>query len=410
MRVIGADGQIYPSLKVRPTGDLQLDRMAVDLNAAGVPAPLSPDFASEAKYALYPPVHERSVPVFGAMTTTPYGSWSEDVLWVQMRLPLGLPVDDLSRVGAVPDLSSARQLCDGYNTFLFAERSESQNILGFRRPVTELDLVDLQFDHGISTVQRTGDGKVKLFLPEFLAVHDRNVWSVRPYSRQMVDPINSATGSQAGRKLLDLAVHVLSPANVGATLVWLLDDDALDSTCFGIEHAVDLEPFNAVAPVAFAALRSLCAQNDRAVMISERGLALRYGVELRSRPESAVKTDGGTRHNSAASASNEEPRAAFFVVSQDGPVSVFFRGRKIASFQYGQWSAECGECAGERKVHARTDKGQDVEVPCPVCDATGTVWSEGPIVPERVFRVKFDLHGAVLDGVENAATSTLRFL
>lgn len=370
-------------------------RLEEDLAAAGVKRPLSPDFAAEVLYALFPPVHERLTPNFGALTYTPYAFRSEGVTWVQMRLPLESTIGGFDRLGNVTERQAARQLCDGYSTFLLADVAEPDNLLAATHPVTELDLVNLGRE-GIYAVQRTGDGKVKLFLPEFLAVHDKNAWAVRPYSREMADPIRSAAAvfSDVGERLLDLAVHVLSPANVGATMVWLLDDQAVDSPCLNKSHATPVEPLDVSTTVAYPALRSLCSQNDRAVVVSTDGRLLSFGVELVAAPGTpALVTDGGTRHNSAANASNAEDRAVFYVVSSDGPVSVFYAGVKIATFVYGQWARECPTCEGSGRVvikqevdSSRTDsstRGDAASIECPNCDATGRRWFQGPIVPDR---------------------------
>ena len=225
---------------------------------------MAPTFADDVLYALFPPIHERLVPNFGAMTLDPLGYEYDGIEWAQPRLPFPVSIVGI-KVGSLVDPVAGRQLCDGYTTFWMTQDGCASSIVALDSPATELDLVDLQHRHDVSTVQRTGDGKVKLFLPESLAVHDKNAWSLRPYSKQMAAPIRSARnlGSDIGERLLDLAVHVLSPANVGATLVWLLDDTASASTCFGTDHRKDVSPFGIGTSSSFLAVRSLCSQNDR---------------------------------------------------------------------------------------------------------------------------------------------------
>jgi hypothetical protein len=93
-------------------------------------------------------------------------------------------------------------------------------VVGANRPLDELSLSELQREQGYSTVQRTGGGAVKVFLPDVILVHERNAWTAKPYSRDMVWPLlpHVADPSYLDH-LLDMAVHVLSPAGIGATLV-----------------------------------------------------------------------------------------------------------------------------------------------------------------------------------------------
>lgn len=87
-------------------------------------------------------------------------------------------------------------------------------MVAFDGPADELGFSTFQTQHGFSTVQRGGDGKVELFLPEAIAIHDKNTWTLKPYSWKMIWPILQMPLSPALPDLLDLAVHVLSPSKV----------------------------------------------------------------------------------------------------------------------------------------------------------------------------------------------------
>ena len=61
----------------------------------------------------------------------------------------------------------------------------------------------------------------------------------------------------------------------------------------------------------------------------EIGLHLRPSTEAHRDVE--VPTRSGTRHAAALRTSHDVPGAVFFVVSEDGPVTVYVRGRIVAS-------------------------------------------------------------------------------
>lgn len=335
----------------------------------GVALPLASHFAEEILYALFPPVHERQVPNFGALTLEPFGQESDGKSWVQLRLPF--PIQGLEPIAELWDVSTARQLCDGYSTFHLCD---SHRIATVPSPATELDLVKLQFEQNVTAVQRAGDGKVKVFLPDFMAVHDRNTWRARPYSRRMAEPLRSAhrLTSGVGDRILDLAVHVLSPANVGATIVWLLKPDTATTKSLGVDHRRDIESLSVTHMRSLAAVRSLCSQNDRAVVVDVDGNVIAYNVELVWPPGPALQVEGGTRHNSAANASKADADAVFFVVSSDGPVSLFFSGQRIASFESGSVQTACSECGGSGQSR---DKSK-----CDSCGGSGRAWVLSPMV------------------------------
>jgi hypothetical protein len=72
---------------------------------------------------------------------------------------------------------------------------------------------------------------------------------------------------------------------------------------------------------------------DRAALVDRDGKVTVVGVGLRSsdRSVSLVDSTGGTRHTSARRFSFDEPAVISFVVSADGPVSVFSDGAAAAT-------------------------------------------------------------------------------
>ena len=80
----------------------------------------------------------------------------------------------------------------------------------------------------------------------------------------------------------------------------------------------------------FAALLNALSQYDRAALVDPGGTVSTVGVQLRSSERS--RTLGpylGTRHTSALRFTADEPSTLVFVVSSNGPLSVFCRGERL---------------------------------------------------------------------------------
>lgn len=115
---------------------------------------------------------------------------------------------------------------------------------------------------------------------------------------------------------------------MGTTLAWWVDKTtpvpagAIDVSASGITIADG---------TCFAALRSLLRQHDGAAYCSPDGQVLSIGTHLQytKSAEQFIPQVGGTRHTSAQRHSFDEPRVVVFVVSEDGPVSVFSDGVKV---------------------------------------------------------------------------------
>jgi DNA integrity scanning protein DisA with diadenylate cyclase activity len=129
--------------------------------------------------------------------------------------------------------------------------------------------------------------------------------------------------------------HRISPHRIGATLLYLLDetprptkrrDEGISLETLGVSVLHEAEE-----PVLLHQVR----YRDGAVLIDRRGQLLASNVILRptKASEQAVPAMGGTRHTSAARHTYDCPDVLAFVVSIDGPVTVFSDGLRIAQMK-----------------------------------------------------------------------------
>jgi hypothetical protein len=317
------------------------------------PRLLTLDFEAEVLHAMYARPHERRRATFGAMTLVPYESEHNGSRISQMQIPLAQVGSEASLT--LEDPVVLRQMCDGYSTMLWVDQS-TPTVVSFERPRDELGCLAMSAG-GFATVQRLGTGDVRLTLPEMLLNWSGATWSVKPHysyvsalSGYSIPAVDSITEG------LKAAMHVLSPGGVGATLIIALGRGVPGSDpCFDLEHAEDGGGLDLRNESHGTMIRSLAAQNDRALLFDVDGRLLRFGVSLTpdpSRPRRHVPYRG-TRHTSALHASEDAPTYGFIVVSEDGPVTVMVGGRVLVSIREGNTTAEtCRGCAGRSKVPA----------------------------------------------------------
>ena len=270
--------------------------------------------AEEVEHALYPPKHEQKVTGYGSIVVTK---------------PLSAKIASLD----VRNLSAeiARQLADGVSTFSVVHKKLVRIMLRTASCVEELDLIELHRETKGILIHRNHHGVVRVFKDDAIYIHESGVWMTRPYARSILAKVENAVPQADSWKMdriLQFAFHVLSPWNVGATLVWWINERkrapkvGLDISASGM-YATDKGHYGA--------LRSILRQYDGALLISPNGQVQSIGYHLKytKKAEKFIKQVRGTRHTSAKRYSFDQASAVVFVVSEDGPVSVFSDGAKV---------------------------------------------------------------------------------
>jgi hypothetical protein len=276
----------------------------------------------ELEYARRPPLFERRAPIYGSIVLPDDRSLIESGELVDV-----IPLD------AMP-LDVARRFADGRSTFLVRQPDRPLQLACFRRSVQyEADLVEIQADIGATIVQRTAmSGVTRAFTDAGALEWAGYRWTNRPNARtqhEALQPFLPGVDKPVLAGLLELAVHWLSPARVGATLVLPGDHDEAG---LDLEHSVVPPALSVTTRYHYPALFAALMQTDLATIVAADGAVLRLAVGLRATPEagSAVDHSRGMRHRSAARYTFDQPGALAVVVSEDGPVSVFLRGRALS--------------------------------------------------------------------------------
>lgn len=367
-------------------------RLQEELVDDGVPLPLEGPLGEivldELDHARHPEVHEGALPRYGALVLQDGAE-----LWAGAKV-----APDVLRLD--PDgLELGRRLADGRSSFVLRYGAGSAKLVFFDRSLeSESSLVEVHRGSGAIVVQRTGAGLVRAVGPDGIVTWDTARWTFKPLAAHYAPPVRRLVPDADPTVLdglLELCVHWLSAARVGATVVWLLGD-------VGPEARLGLDLRSATPAPAlrvdhrghFAGLAGAAAQMDRAIVVGAAGQVAHFGVGLRSteRASRLVPPVGGTRHTSARRFSFDDLDTLVFVVSQDGPVTVFRGGAPAAELRVdpchganrfdapaargdpelarAQRCARCDSCLLIDVVEFSSWAGRPELLACPVCEAT----------------------------------------
>jgi hypothetical protein len=313
-------------LEANDTTTRRMLRLRHELDDDGIWLPDDVDLLelllAELDYARHPHAHEGVAPRYGALLATPEA--------LRRQPPESLEQLDISDI----PLGVARRLADGRSSFVARLVGGPDRLICFDRTREyESSAVHLTVGTGALVVQRLGRGWVRLTTPKGVAIWDGIHWSTKPLSMDLAtrvaahaptaDPIVLAN-------ILELCTHWLSAGRVGATLVWRLDGDPHELGHLNVATAVEIPSLDLTRRTHFAALLNAPSQYDRAALVDQAGIVTTVGVHLRSSELSrAIPPYGGTRHTSALRFTADEPTAIAFVVSSNGPLSVFVRGARL---------------------------------------------------------------------------------
>ena len=277
---------------------------------------------TELDYARRPPPFEGRPNIYGSFVLPGERSMINIDNLVEI-LDLGMPIEQ------------ARRFSDGRSSFLVRRADGELQLACFRRTIQyEADLVDIENATGASIVQRTLMGTTRVFTPSGAVEWNGHRWRLRPSSRVYLPAVRAAVPEAPKallQGLLDLAVHWLSPSRIGAT--FLLDLDPVPHDDHGLDMSAALESphLSVMQRHHYPPLFAVLGQTDLATLVAADGAIGALGVGLRSsvESESAVQMNQGMRHRSAARYTYDHHHTVAFVVSEDGPVTLFRRGTPI---------------------------------------------------------------------------------
>ena len=240
--------------------------------------------------------------------------------------------------GLAPDL--LRSLADGRHSLLLVVPGHAPRLLLLHDAIeTDQDYASHAIWVDGVIVANDGSGVVRIVTSSSVTFVEGRHWTTKNLVYEAAEDVVQvvpAADPDVVRRLLELTHHRISPKRVGATLLYALTAD------------VQLETNRRTEGISVAAL-GLSVRNERehsmfvhqaryrdgALLVGRDGILLAVNVIMRpSRAsEHAVAAMKGTRHTSAARHTYDCPDLLAFVVSTDGPVTVFSDGRRIAELK-----------------------------------------------------------------------------
>jgi DNA integrity scanning protein DisA with diadenylate cyclase activity len=285
---------------------------------------LESEVASELARCFDPYIFEQSIRPYGAI--------------VARETP------QLDRLGRLIDVEGLdpeviRSLADGQTSFVLVTKGEPLRLLVMH------GALDTDQDYASHAVWVDGviicnddDGAVRIVTDSSVTLVEGRRWIAKDLVFEAAEDILDfvpASNPEVVRRLLELAHHRISPRGVGATLLYQLEDNPRPT--HRRDDGVPLQRLglSIFDPQEASLVLHQVQYRDGAVLVSRGGQLIATNVILRptKASERTVPATGGTRHTSAARHTYDCPDVLAFVVSIDGPVTVFSDGKRIADLK-----------------------------------------------------------------------------
>lgn len=322
-----------------------------------VPSSLREAVIHELSYAIEPPIHEGSLPSFGAVITA-------------SRRRIADMVEEAyrGRECHLDDDSVMRRSADGVRCFYCHYVSSDRKvrkalwISDVTAFASEAALFSLRDEavfkstghpphkpnppDDIMVVQRNSSGEVRLLSCSGILSISQGQWTRRDYQyslkleefctdSQRIDADKKVLLEKVYRSMARLAVHILGAQRIGATLIVAIEPDELTNASVKFiesERALDVSKalLSITRKTDQTIIAHLLAHNDGAAIFSADGLLLsvKNWLTAEVQIEDIRQNPGGTRQLSAKSASRHTTLPVV-TVSSDGPVRAFFQGDQV---------------------------------------------------------------------------------
>ncbi|HIK17917.1 MAG TPA: DNA integrity scanning protein DisA nucleotide-binding domain protein [Leptolyngbyaceae cyanobacterium M33_DOE_097] len=262
--------------------------------------------------------------------------------------PYGFIVLEKNNVAAIKNtcqklsisLSEARRVADGCHGFSIFKSGVFHGVfIPQYAAYTELQLLQLQQELNAIICITDANGITKLFCDAGLFIHQYRSWQKKPcISRALKNICRCAPQAnfEILKDLLEFCFHDLSSRKIGATLVWCLaepDEEEWENMRPNF-MLKDIET-KVGSDRSVAVLRHLLTYTDGAAILDEQARAIGVGAQLKYSEASKrlIEAHAGTRHTSAQRFSYDFPKGIIFVVSSDGPVTVFSDGMNVTDLE-----------------------------------------------------------------------------
>lgn len=285
---------------------------------------LEDEISAELVRCFEPVVHEQDIRPYGAI--------------VARERP------NLELLGRLLPTSGVREdvihsLADGRQTLAVIVPGQPLQLLLLNEPMdTEQDFAShAVWVEGV-IIANDSRGIIRIVTDSSITVVQGRRWMTKDLVYEAAEDIMQIVPSadpRVVRKLLELTHHRISPQRIGATILYRTGEPS--STVKGRDAGIGLSTIalSVLNDAEYPLFVHLARYHDGALLVGRDGSLEAVNVIIRpsSASERAVPAMKGTRHTSAARHSHDCPDVLAFVVSTDGPVTVFKDGRRIADLK-----------------------------------------------------------------------------
>ena len=285
---------------------------------------LETEVAAELARCFEPVIHEQDIRPYGAIVARERPNLEQ--------LGRLLPTDGLRD-------DVIHSLADGRLTLAVVVKGERPLLLLLTEPMdTEQDFASHAVWVDGVIIGNDSHGVVRIVTDSSITVVQGRRWVTKDLVYEAAEDIMQvvpAADARVVRKLLELTHHRISPERIGATVLYRLSDPG--ATIKGRDAGIGLARvgISVLNDAEHTLLVHLARYHDGALLVGRDGRLEAVNVIMRPTiaSERAVPAMKGTRHTSAARHSYDCPDVLAFVVSTDGPVTVFSGGRRIADLK-----------------------------------------------------------------------------
>jgi DNA integrity scanning protein DisA with diadenylate cyclase activity len=308
---------------------------------------LEAEISAELARCLDPIVHEQEVRPYGAM--------------VSREMP---HLDRLGRLLETAGLSLdvVRSLADGiHSAVLIVKGAEPRLLLLHEAMDTDQDYASHAVWVDGVIVCNDGRGVVRIVTDSSVTLVEGRRWIAKDLVYEAAEDIVQvvpAANIAVVRRLLEIAHHRISPRRIGATLLYALTDNACAPKLRNEGIALAALELSVLNEAEEPMLLHQARYRDGALLVGRDGRLLAVNVIMRPtrNSEQAVAATKGTRHTSAARHTYDCPDMLAFVVSTDGPVTVFSDGQRIADLK-ARGARKTSETIAELAAERRAGRG-----------------------------------------------------
>ena len=351
------------------------------------------DAIAELGYALSPVIHEGKIQSYGFIAISNGDSINKIISDQPFNLSDGST--DVYYSFSSFTLPEARRIADGCHSFSIFVDGQFKGVLTLQNAQNELQMVQLQQELKAIICTTDTSGVTRIFCEAGVIIHQYRRWQRKPSINSAIQSISRCVPQADGeilRDILEFCFHDLSPRKIGATLVWCLTD-------ISPEEMKSMKPNFALKQIetkvgdalSTAILRHLLTYTDGAAILSMEAKVVGVGAQLKYSDDSKrlIEAYAGTRHTSARRFSYDFAKVVMFVVSSDGPVTIFSDGMSVVDLrvQLAEMAIEntptptklevvscsnelnCPTCEKRIKIQETefVDDKDNKEIFCPVC-------------------------------------------